>query len=174
MFRRVCLYAGPGIGKSTMAAWLYSSLKMEGRSVELVREHVKNWVYEDRPPRSFDQIFLFAAQMRAEDVILRSGVELVITDSPLFLSTCYSEKYGTPGWRNLLALCDEFDAAYPALDFLMTRRTKYDASGRFHGEAAALEMDEFVKSRLESRGKPFHEAGTGDEILEVIRNQTPR
>jgi len=152
-----------------MAAWLYSSLKAENGNVELVREHVKNWVYEDRPPTSFDQIFLFAAQMRAEDVILRSGVEMVITDSPLFLSICYSEKYGTPGWRSLLTLCEEFDAAYPPLDVLMTRRTKYDATGRFQGESDALEMDEFVKSRLESRGKEFYEATTGDEILGVIR-----
>ena len=174
MFRRINLMAGPGVGKSTMAAWLYSSLKAEGRSVELVREHVKNWVYEDRPPKSFDQIFLFAAQMRAEDVILRSGVELVITDSPLFLSTCYSEKYGTPGWRNLLALCDEFDAAYPALDVLMRRQTKYEASGRFHGEAEALEMDAFIKTRMTSRGKSFHEAETGNEVLEIIRDQTTR
>jgi hypothetical protein len=48
-------------------------------------------------------------------------------------------------------------------------KTKYDATGRFQGESDALEMDEFVKSRLESRGKEFHEATTGDEILGVIR-----
>ena len=172
MKRRICLYAGPGSGKSTMAAWAYSALKIQGRSIELVREHVKNWVYENRPPQSFDQVFLFAAQMRAEDVVLRSGVEMLVTDSPLFLSLCYAEKYGTPGWRHLLPLCEEFEATYPSIDILLHRRSAYDPKGRFQDEKAALEIDAMIRERLVARGKPFYEAKTDEDVIRAIREAT--
>ena len=172
MNRRIGLYAGPGSGKSTMAAWIYASLKAQGMDIELVREHVKNWVYEERPPRSFDQVFLFAAQMRAEDVILRSGVQMLVTDSPLFLSLCYAERYETPGWRHLLPLCEEFESAYPSVDILIHRASAYDPTGRFQDEKAALEIDAMIKERLRARGRPFYEASTREDVMRVLRDSS--
>jgi len=152
-----------------MAAWIYSAMKVKGKDIELVREHVKNWVYEDRAPQSFDQVFLFATQMRAEDIILRAGVEMLVTDSPLFLSLCYAEMYETPGWKHLLPLCEEFEETYPSINIFLERRTPYDPKGRFQDEKGALAMDELVQRRLGGRGKPFHVARDEDEVMRILR-----
>jgi nicotinamide riboside kinase len=168
MFRRINLLSGPGVGKSTMAARIYSALKIKGRDIELVREHVKNWVYEERAPKSFDQVFLFGAQMRAEDIVLRSGVEILVTDSPLFLSICYAEAYETPGWRHLLPLCDEFEGAYPSVDIFLERRSPYEPKGRFQDEGKAMKMDDLIRTRLAGRDKPFYVARDEEEITRII------
>lgn len=42
----VSLYAGPGAGKSTLAAYTFSKLKMLGVNCELVTEFAKDKVWE--------------------------------------------------------------------------------------------------------------------------------
>ena len=61
--KRICIYGGPGSGKSTLAAEMYSLLKKKKRSVELVREWVKNWAYQNKNIKSFDQVLIFANQL---------------------------------------------------------------------------------------------------------------
>lgn len=117
---------------------------------------------------SFDQVFLFAAQMRAEDVVLRAGVEMLVTDSPLFLSLCYAEMYGTPGWRHLLPLCEEFEEAYPSINILLERRTPYDPKGRFQDEKGALKMDDLIRKRIAERGRPFRVAKTEEDVMRIL------
>jgi len=48
MTRVINLLGGPGVGKSTAAAKLFAKYKDEGKSVELVREYVKDWAWEGR------------------------------------------------------------------------------------------------------------------------------
>jgi len=83
--RRICLFGGPGCGKSTTAAYVYSQLKRLGCSVELIQEYVKAWAYEKREVTSFDQVYLLAKQIRMEDLALRNGVKFVVTDSPVYM-----------------------------------------------------------------------------------------
>ncbi len=49
------LYGGPGAGKSTSAAYLYYLLKCQQENVELVREYVKKWAWENRPCGVYDE-----------------------------------------------------------------------------------------------------------------------
>ena len=42
----VNLYGAPGAGKSTGSAYIFGQLKMNNISVELVREFVKDKIYE--------------------------------------------------------------------------------------------------------------------------------
>ena len=43
----VNLFAGPGAGKSTGAAYIFSMLKMAGIDTEYVNEYAKDKVWED-------------------------------------------------------------------------------------------------------------------------------
>lgn len=44
--RIICLYGGPGTGKSTTCAGLFYKLKIEGYNCEMNREYIKEWVWE--------------------------------------------------------------------------------------------------------------------------------
>lgn len=156
--KRVNLFAGPGAGKSTLAAWIFAQLKMDNVNAEHVQEYVKGWTFLGQPPQSFDQMYILGKQMHREDIILRSGgASCIVTESPLFLGTCYAMHFKTPGWPHLVAMVDEFEKAYPSLNIFIDRKNlKYKALGRFQKYDSALEMDNFIKSSLKKRKLEFH------------------
>jgi len=174
--RRICLFGGPGSGKSTTAAWLFASLKMKHYNIELVQEYVKTWAIENRPPKSFDQVYLLAKQMRKEDIVLRNNVDLIVTDSPVFLSTCYAKKYSSPGWKSLMDLAVEFDGTYPPLNIVIGRdHSSYKpGEGRFQTYEEAVEMDVCIKDTLTSAGCTYHEVTCGDTsaLMALVESAT--
>jgi ATP:corrinoid adenosyltransferase len=62
----ISLFAGPGAGKSTSAAYLYAHLKNRGVNSELVREYVKDRAWEERQIGTYDQIYFLGKQVRRE------------------------------------------------------------------------------------------------------------
>lgn len=169
--RRINLYSGPGASKSTSAAWLFSQLKIQHRKVELVQEVVKDWCYLGIKPSSFDQVFLLGAQSRKEEIVLRNGIELVVTDSPVFMSTCYAKKYGMLAWKELQAISLIFDSLYEPLDIFLSRDgIQYNKEGRYQSEQEAIEMDNFILNELEQRGRKFHRipARANEDMLKLI------
>lgn len=141
-FRRICLYGGPGIGKSVLAANIFAKLKISGHNVELVQEFVKFWAYEKKTIASFDQCYIFAKQQRLEDRVLRAAVDLIVTDSPLLMQCVYARKYNCMGWKELISIGKMFDEVYPSLNFLLKRpNSVYQTEGRYQSEQEAKDLD---------------------------------
>lgn len=86
------LFGSPNSGKSVAAAGLYYNLKIRHYNCEMVREYVKNWIWEGRHPSQFDQPYIFGQQLKHESM-LYGKVDLVITDSPLILAAFYENLF---------------------------------------------------------------------------------
>jgi hypothetical protein len=120
MIRRVNFYAGPGTGKSTTACDVFAKLKNKviheklDIQVELVQEYVKSWAWEGRKPKGFDQVYICAQQMRREEIPLRNGVNLIVTDSPLLMQCAYAAKYTHTYSEDIVNIVNEFEKQYPA------------------------------------------------------------
>jgi adenylate kinase family enzyme len=169
--RRICFFGGPGCGKSTTSAFVYAQLKKIGCNVELIQEYVKAWAYEQREVSSFDQVYLLAKQIRMEDLVLRNKVGLVVTDSPVLMSTCYAKAYGFPAWKSLIELADEFEKAYPSLNIFLDRGdSEYVAHGRYQTKEEAVELDEMIKDLLSNSGKEYHVLNFRDldKVLKIV------
>ena len=147
---RINLYGGPCAGKSTTAAWLFSELKGLHYSVELVGEYVKNWAYQNRRVNYFDQIYLFGKQMQYEYGFLSHGVDHIVTDSPVFLSYCYSKKYlSSKVAHPLKELAAHYDEEHPCVNIFLDRSGKpYKQEGRYQTEEEAKALDEFIWQEL--------------------------
>lgn len=154
--RRVCLFGGPGLGKSTISAWLFAMLKMEKYSVEHVAEYVKAWAWIGRPPTSFDQVYIFGKQLHKEDIVLRNGRSAIITESPLFLSIFYGRKYKAHAYSHLAEIAKEFDYHYPARNILIDRGDlTYQSDGRFQTEEEAKELDGLFMEAMNDFGLKY-------------------
>ena len=149
---RINFFGGPGSGKSTTTARIFSDLKSAGRSVEHVGEYVKSWAYQKRDIKKFDQVYLFGKQQQYEYRYLSSGVENIVTDSPCFLSVVYSLKYNQDRRMAdaLAALCKIYDEEHPSVNIFLLRGDKpYVAEGRYQSYEEAKELDQFMFKTLQ-------------------------
>ena len=147
--KRVNIIGGPGTGKSTVSACLFASLKLLGYDVELVNEWVKSWAWQDIKPTGYDQLYIFAKQLRREDIILRNG-GLIISDAPLVMQLAYVLKHPyTENLRHLLSVVvNDYEKRYPSVNIRLKREGQYKQKGRFQDEAEAAEMDVLITEQL--------------------------
>lgn len=158
---RINFLGGPGSGKSSTAAWLFSELKRDNISVELVSEFCKTWAIEGRKFEKYDQIYFFGQQMQAEYRNLKNGIKNTITDSPILLAAIYTNHYyGAKISKPLFELSREFDREYQCINIFLDRGDKkYVSEGRYENHEQALKMD------LEIKSKSIYEYEDGKQLF---------
>ena len=149
---RINIFGGPGSGKSTFAAKVFSQMKVYGMNVELINEYVKFWTYIDRQPSSFDQVYIFGKQLHKEDKALQK-FDHIITDSPLLMQMVYCPKFLQD---YLLGIEAEFERVYNSLNIFIDRGNKqFEQAGRFHNEKESKKLDEQIKELLDGLHAPY-------------------
>jgi len=138
----VNLFAGPGAGKSTTAAGVFSLLKLHGVNCELVREYAKELVWAGRSLDSQDKIF-YEQRKRQED--LRGKVDVIITDSPILLSLYYNQGSRIKADEGVV-----LDAwrSWENESFWVTRVKPYEKAGRLQTEEEARNIDQAIRRLL--------------------------
>lgn len=166
------LFAGPGAGKSTSAAYLYAQLKQRGVNAELVREYVKDWAWEERQIGTFDQIYFLGKQVRREAMLL-GRVDAVVTDSPVWMVSYYAERYAKPrikhGTESLVQAYYDQAAmdGHRHIHLWVNRSKEYLKAGRYETEEQARNVDSQMRPFLEGRGVKLIEVSSDFASLEV-------
>ena len=124
----VNLFGAPGAGKSTGAAYIFSKLKMAGINAELVTEFAKDKVWEGSQAVFENQAYIFGKQYFRISR-LQNKVDVVITDSPILLSSFYNrdEVLG----KELDALVTKVFNTYDSYNVFINRVKPYNPIGRF-------------------------------------------
>ena len=138
----VNLFAGPGAGKSTGAAYIFSMLKMAGIDTEYVNEYAKDKVWEDNK-EVFKCQFLITGKQAYKILRCVGKVDVVITDSPIALGAQYCQD--NPYLKD--ACLYEFNK-YRNLNIFINRVKKYNPNGRHQTEDEAKEIDKSTKQWL--------------------------
>lgn len=155
--RVINFFAGPGAGKSTLGAGLFSELKFRGLTPELAYEWIKDAEYEGRNTpggvlqRSQEYIF---AKQHFRLARLAGKVDYVITDSPVILGVAYSEKDYLPALETTILQAHN---RYENLNFFVRRSKDYVRVGRSQTKDEAVQKDNEIKTILEKYSVPFLE-----------------
>ena len=156
MIRRINFFGGPQTGKSTIATRIFSEMKSKNFSVEYVHEYIKFWTYLGLIPKSFDTLYVTAKQIHREDVILNSGVDYIVSDSPILLACAYLKKYNFCCANEIINITKKFEIKYPSLNILLLRgEYHYEQKGRYETEEQAREMDNIIVDTMSKEIKNY-------------------
>lgn len=157
----VNLFAGPGAGKSTAAAYLFSKLKMDGFDCELVTEYAKDKVWEKNNKALGCQFYVTGKQ--AFKIFRCVGeVDIVITDSPI-ITGCF---YNSTETLNK-AILEEANK-YDNLNIFLERDFPYQQNGRIQSEKESLKLDQDIKDFLVKEKVPFETFKSSLENMDKI------
>lgn len=165
----VNLFAGPGSGKSTMAANLFSKLKQSNINCEVAWEYAKDLVWENRGDTFKNQIYIFGKQ-HSRIFRLVDKVSIIITDSPLLLTPIYdSEKR-----ESLLELTLNEHNKLNNLNFFINRMKGFNPKGRIHSKKESLEIDDKIKLFLNKNKIQYsildgNEKGANRIYIEILK-----
>ena len=147
-------FGGPGNGKSTGAAYVFSQLKMAGVNAELVTEFAKDKVYEETKEVWNCQEYIFGKQSFKLKK-LKEKKDVVVTDSPLFLSVLYNNDDVLGGEFNTI-IKRRFDS-YDNHNYFVNRVKPYNPSGRLQDESGADDLSDILKTLMKDNGIDYAE-----------------
>jgi len=166
------LFGGPGVGKSTIAAELFSLMKKENYNVEFVTEYAKELTYEGRyNVLDQDQLYIFAKQHR-KILRLKNQVDYIISDSPLLLSSVYSElnPYNDHEHRIFEKLVFDINNRYGNINILLKRNKEfiYKQEGRYQDKEGAIFVDKTIKKIINKQCPNIIQMISNNESAETI------
>lgn len=159
------LLGGSGLGKSTTAALLFGELKLNGVHSELVREFVKEWAWQGRKPRPEDQTEIYETQ-KAREQDLYGKVDIIVTDSPLYLCAVYQKFYtgSDPIAEEVFRhYAESLDSGVRHINILLKRNKPFDPRGRYETEDQAKQVDSFLEEYLKAKDVPYVTVTSNDK-----------
>lgn len=159
----VNLYAGPGAGKSTGAAYIFAKLKMAGIDCEYVSEYAKDRVWqEDQFPLKHCQLYVTGKQCLKITRLL-GKVDVVVTDSPIAIGAMYTTE------KPYQDVCIyEAKKHKNSFNIFVNRFKKYNPNGRNQTEEEAKEIDRRIKKFLIDNNLEFKEINGTEEGYNAI------
>lgn len=143
------IFGSPGSGKSTTRAGVFHRLKLAGVNVEEVTEFAKMLTWGKREMDLACQPYVFGKQLRNMEQLM-GQVDVIVTDSPLLLSSFYGQKYCGSRYRSsfYMFVADQFNAM-DGMNILLRRVKPFNPAGRTQNEeesdAIGVELEKFLK-----------------------------
>jgi hypothetical protein len=164
----VNMLAGPGAGKSTIAAGLFAELKLRNVNAELVTEYAKDRVWEEAFRTLDNQIYMFAKQHHRIWRVL-GKVDVVVTDSPMLLSL----HYGKDLQETFRKLVLEEHLKTNSLNVCLERKKPYQPIGRVQTEDEAKHIDWAITGMLKQHNlehiREFADHGVIERLADRVQ-----
>lgn len=169
----VNLFAGPGTGKSTTAAAVFSRIKADGVNAELIQEYAKDKVWSQDLRTLKCQPYVTSKQLYRQ-YRLMGQVDVAITDSPILLGAMYGGFGCVEGWEEVLV--KQFNL-FNNLNVFLVRNAEahpYNPKGRNQTEEEAVAVDMEIMKFLGRHSVPYDyvairsDGGQTREITQMI------
>lgn len=161
------IFAGPGAGKSVMAAELFSKLKRRGIETEMALEYAKDKVWENSLGVFENQLYVFAKQYHRIHRLL-GKVQVIITDSPIILSGYY-DLGKNPDFYDFVKNT-HFKLENNINLFINRIPDNYSENGRYQDLTGAIKIDNDLLELLKSHNIDFINVQDSEEESNKITN----
>jgi hypothetical protein len=170
-------FGGPGIGKSTQSAELFTLMKKNHMDVELTFEYPKIVTWEENLSSIRDQFFITANQHRNISR-LYGKVNYIIVDSPIILGLIYKNKYVRSEDYPSSFYDENFDyfilnlfKKYNNLNIFLGRDNEsFNKKGRLQNLDESKIIDEEIKKTLKTYEINFHQFDVNKDTSKMIFN----
>jgi len=159
----VNLFAGPGTGKSTSCAQIFSELKWKGINCEMTLEYAKDKIWEESYKVLDTQAYIFGKQL-LRIKRLQGKVDVIITDSPLLLTLIYDKSKNINFKNFVLDTHNEFQN----INIFLNREKPYRTEGRMQTADEAVIVDNNIKRMLIENDINYHEYNCNSENVSKI------
>jgi hypothetical protein len=149
--------AGPGAGKSAIAAALYAQLKMDGVNCELVTEKAKGLIWDGNQALN-NQPFVTMAQFHRLYQLV-GKVDVAISDGSLLLGRVRS-KHWVP--QEFYPCVTGLYHLFANINFWVNRPAQYQTAGRVHNHEQAIASDQVIRDLAADVGVAYTEIEAGD------------
>jgi hypothetical protein len=173
MSKIINLFAGPGTGKTSIAAGVLYELKKRHISCDAPYEFPKVLAWDDNQSAIKDQLYVLANQHRG--IVQSFGkVEYIVMDSPILLSLIYKNYYNGTEYPSSL-YTEFFDkmvlgihSQYENLNIVLKRGMGvFNKTERYQDLGQSIELDYMIVTTLDKNEIPYIE-------LEVDENTVNR
>lgn len=169
----VNFFGGPGTGKSTHTAALFTMLKKDGINAEMAHEYAKDLVWEGRHSTLAFQPYVAAKQMHRVHRLI-GKVDVVVTDSPILLCPIYGTGIGYHKGSFDRFIVDSYKG-WNTLNIFLIRNPEhhpYNPKGRNQTEEEAKVIDKQIRDYLSKHGIPHYFVTIGASTDERVYNLT--
>lgn len=160
-------FGAPGAGKSTEAARTYVALKDKGVNVELVREVAKDLAWSGGLDVANKVPFYLAAQQMRLQEALRGKVDVVVSDSPIFMSALYADGTLVPDYERI---CLEMFDQFQNINYFVPRSKPYNRDGRAQTSQESLQIQARVLEMLERNAVRCRQIESAGKDLNWLRD----
>lgn len=160
------LFGGPGTGKSTISAGIFSLLKMHDVNTELITEFAKDLTWEERNKTLSNQYYIWGKQYHRMWRV-KNKVDVIVTDSPLPLSIIYDNDAPECFKETVLhSFNDEFDN----MNYFLIRDKEFNPKGRNQTEKEAKKLDSMIPLLLHKYNVKFKvKIGSYESINDITK-----
>ena len=158
----VNLFGGPGSGKSTGAAYIFSRLKMAGINCELITEYAKDKTWEKNMTALSCQEYILGKQSyrmkRCAD-----KVDVIVTDSPLPIGLFFNDDPALENPEFVKTIMNLFKK-YDNRNYLLARNQPYNPIGRNQTQEEADNIGDQIQDFLDDWNMKYTH-GIGDIVF---------
>jgi len=164
------LFSGPGVGKSVLAAELFSEFKKRNIKVELVTEYAKDLVYSKDFFRLQDQLYILAKQHHPW-FKLKNQIDLTINDGPFLLGLIYLQDKDNFPSKEFEKFIIELWKSYDNINIFLERNLEFDYEeyGREQNLQESIDIDNRIKTLLDDNDIRYISIKAGSNILDICK-----
>jgi hypothetical protein len=174
MSKLINLFAGPGAGKSSIAAGITYKLKKNHISCDQPYEFPKVLAWDENTEAIKDQLYVLANQHRG--IAQSHGkVDYIVVDSPIMFSliykTLYNEGYPAKFYsQSFNQMIVDLHNSYDNINILLERSDEgvHNDKERYQTLEQSKEIDIHCKKILDDNNIPYHTIKVGEDTVNEI------